>query len=491
MTDTTIVIFGASGDLTERKLLPALFGNFRKGRLPEQTRIVGVSRSRLTDAEFREKLRTGIRSHASDVFDEDDWSRFSQRIHYRAGDVGTPESYVALESFIATIAPADDNRLYYLSIAPDLYPIAVRALGDAGMAREKADGGHRRIVVEKPFGRDLESAGALNRALHDVFDEAQVYRIDHYLGKETVQNIFVLRFGNAIFEPLWNRRYVDHVQITVAETDGVGHRAEFYERAGVLRDMFQNHLMQLLTLVAMEPPAVYEADALRNEKVKVLGAIRPMDREQVCRNTIRAQYSGYRGEPGVASDTETPTYGAVRLFIDNWRWQGVPFFLRSGKRMAARASEISVQFRRPPHQLFGSHCELFTNSLSMVIQPNEGMRLRFATKVPDGGMVMQPADMGFTYAESFKGTSIPEAYERLLLDALNGDASLFARSDEIEVAWRTIDPIVDAWASAEAPFMADYEPGSWGPAEANRLLGDVGRRWMVSSESSDATDPDA
>ena len=481
MSATTIVIFGASGDLTVRKLVPALFSNFLKGRLPENTRVIGFSRSGFSDDEFREKLRAGVELFAPDMYDADSWVAFAANVHYLAGDAGKLNDYRKLEQLIHGYAGPGDDRLYYLSTMPDIYPVAVQMLGDAGMAHESPGSGYRRVVVEKPFGRDLTSARALNTVIHNVFQEHQVYRIDHYLGKETVQNILVFRFANAIFEPIWNRNYVDHVQITVSETVGVGHRAAFYESAGVLRDMFQNHLLQLLTFIAMEPPATYEADTLRNEKVKVLNAIREMDREQICANTVRAQYAGYRDSEGVAEGSETPTFAAVRLFIDNWRWQGVPFFLRSGKSLKQKVSEISVQFRRPPHQLFGSQCELFTNSLSLCIQPNEGLHLRFAAKVPDEGMEMQPANLGFSYADSFPGHAIPEAYERLLLDALNGDASLFARSDEIELSWSFIDPIIDAWASDSAPPLASYEPGSWGPAEASRLLAGAGRRWSANA----------
>ena len=480
---TTLVIFGASGDLTFRKLLPALYSNFRKKRLPEGTSVIGFARRPYTDETFRQNMKESVSTVAPDDFSEEGWKEFSSRLFYQQGEFSGEKQYQALCRKLEAISSSPQNCLFYLSTAPEFYPTVVTHLAAAGLLTER-DGFYRRVIVEKPFGRDLESALSLNRVLHSALQEHQIYRIDHYLGKETVQNVVVFRFGNAIFEPIWNRNYVDHVQITVAESVGVEHRASYYDTAGVLRDMFQNHLLQLLTLVAMEPPAVFDADALRNEKVKVLSALREISPEHSARSTVRARYEGYRSENGVSPTSTTETYAALKLFVDNWRWQGVPFYLRSGKLLKEKISEITVQFRRPPTQILdvsAGRTELFTNRLSILIQPDEGMHLRFLAKVPDEGMQTRPVEMDFNFRESFGTKAIPESYERLLLDAFNGDASLFARSDEIELAWKFIDGVQAGWEGEYGPPMLEYGKGTWGPQAADDLLGRDGRWWVHES----------
>jgi glucose-6-phosphate 1-dehydrogenase len=484
-TPTTLIIFGASGDLTRRKLIPALFQLCRQNRLPAGFRIVGLATREWPTAEFRQRMRGGADEFAREAFSEAEWDAFAERLHYTPGSFTDPAAFARLRQFVAELEEGDAHRLYYLATPPRFFAEIIAQLRAAEMVQELRDEAGtirqwRRVIIEKPFGHDLASAQALNQAVHTALDEHQIYRIDHYLAKETVQNILVFRFANTMFEPIWNRNTIDHVQITVAEAVDVGHRAGYYDQAGALRDMFQNHLMQLLALVAMEPPAAFDADAIRDERVKVLRAIRPLSRNEITHHTIRAQYDGYCRAEGVAADSQTPTYAALELYIDNWRWQGVPFYLRSGKALAKKTSEIIIQFKQPPHMMFPVTVDepLRSNYLAFCIQPHEGFHQRFEVKIPGQQIAMQPVDMDFHYDDAFPAASVPEAYETLLLNALEGDATLFTRSDGIEAAWRVIDSVLQGWETEAAPPLATYAPGSWGPAEADEMLGRNGRYWQ-------------
>ncbi len=489
-----MVIFGASGDLTERKLVPALYYLARERLLPPGFSVVGCGRTRFTDEEFREKMRRAVKEFLKLPDSEDAFLKsFCEGIFYLTGDFSDPSSYAGLATVLDRLdreRGTNGNRLFYLSTPPSFFPVTVRHLGGAGLARPREPGrSWTHIIIEKPFGHDLESARELNREVTQVFEEGQVYRIDHYLGKETVQNLLVFRFANGIFEPVWNRRYIDHVQITVAEDLGVENRGSYYEEAGLVRDMIQNHVLQLLSLVAMEPPATFQSTAVRDEKAKVLRAVRPIPLDRLDEFAVRGQYSkgfargqkvvAYRNEPKVAADSATETYGAMKLYIDNWRWADVPFFLRSGKRLAKRVSEISVQFRGVPHLLFRDTPteNIEPNVLAIQLQPNEGISLRFSAKLPGTTLQIRPVMMDFRYGESF-GATPPTAYETLLLDCMLADGTLFNRNDAVDLSWELITPVLAAWKERGAKGLASYEAGSWGPAEADAFIEREGGGWQ-------------
>ncbi len=487
----TLVIFGATGDLTRRKLLPALYRLFVDGFIDPRTSVVGVARRALSDDAFRSNMRQALEEHSRQPVRTQDWERFASSLRYVACEFSHRPGY---DTLAALLTELDDNhaaggrRLFYLATPPSAYTVILDRLGDAGLSRPAAQGCCR-VIIEKPFGRDLRSARKLNEVVARSFHEEQVYRIDHYLGKETVQNILVFRLANGIFEPLWNRRYVDHVQITVAESLGVEGRATYYDKAGVLRDMFQNHLMQLLCLVAMEPPVVFEADAVRDEKVKVLRALHLPQTDSSPSMVVRGHYTagtidgsavpGYREDPAVPADSTTETFLATRLEVENWRWAGVPFFLRSGKRLARRVTEIALVFKRPPHLFFpgNSHAGklMEPNVMALRIQPDEGISLSFGSKRPGQEMRVDHVSMDFRYATSFGG-SPPPAYEHLLLDCMEGDSTLFARRDEVELGWSITDTLRQGWEDHGKAEVHPYEAGTWGPREARELMG-PDRRW--------------
>jgi glucose-6-phosphate 1-dehydrogenase len=494
----TMIICGATGDLTDRKLAPALYNTLLGGFLPPEFTVVGFARRELSDQDFRDHLLESINEYSRNKPAKSAiWDSFAGGIEYHRGDLDDPAAYVELAKRLDRIdrdRGTAGNRLFYLAVPPNLYPEIVNHLDRAGLAasgerrRSGAKRGWTRVIIEKPFGWDLASARTLNRELAEVFDEEQIYRIDHYLGKETVQNMAVFRFGNGLFEPIWNRRYIDSVQITVAETVGVEGRGNFYDQTGALRDIVQNHGLQLLAVFAMDPPVEFHAEDLRDEKLKVLRGVKPMAPAEVAANTVRGQYvSGwvegermhsYRDEPDIPPDSETETYAALRLGIDSWRWAGVPFYLRTGKALPSRVTEIAVQFKRAPLTLFARAGvpQVEPNVLAIRVQPDEGILLRFGAKVPGQGLQIRTVNMDFRYGASFAVDS-PDAYETLLLDAMIGDPSLFTRDDEVERAWEILDPILSAWSAGEGGPLHFYAAGGWGPPAADELLERDGRAW--------------
>jgi glucose-6-phosphate 1-dehydrogenase len=475
---TTILIFGASGDLSHRKLIPALYNLYLKKRMPQKFRIFGVGGRPWTDQDLQQTAYETLKLNNTIKIDPQSWGEFVQKITYRSGNLSDPSTYHDFDVELGKLENGPANRMYYLATPPEFFLDIITGLAHENMLQENH--GWRRVVIEKPFGSDLKSAQSLNESIHQVMSERQVFRIDHYLGKETVQNILVARFANTIFEPVWNRNYIENVQITVAETVGVETRGKYYDKAGVIRDMFQNHLLQLLTLVAMEPTSSYKADALRDEKLKVISAIRPIKGPDVGKHTVRGQYRGYQQETNVPPDSMRETFAVVRFFVDNWRWQGVPFYLRSGKKLKEKVSEICIQFKTPPHMIFPNHenVETRSNLLSMCLQPDEGIHLRFEAKVPDTIAETRSVNMDYHYSDEFGPNALPEAYERLLLDVLNDDASLFTRADQTELSWELFDPILHGWnTTAESPLCL-YEPGSWGPQQSADFLATSRHKWV-------------
>ena len=490
----TLVIFGGSGDLARRRLIPALYNLLLDGLMPSNYVVLGLGRKQMSDEEFRATVREGVVKHSRQALIEDRWDAFSRHLFYLAGENDDQQTYVRLKARAEELERTfqlPSNRIFYLSIPPSSFAPVCEGLSQAGLATKPApQTPYARIIVEKPVGRDLASAQQINAVTGQVFDESQIFRIDHYLGKETVQNLMVVRFANSIFEPIWNHKYIDHVQITVSEAEGVGTRAAYYEEAGALRDMVQNHLLQLLCLVAMEPPYSLDPDVVRNSKMEVLRCLRPITGKDVERVTVRAQYTegtvhgaavpGYRREKGVNPNSVTETYVALKCFVENWRWSRVPFYLRTGKALPLRASEVAVQFKDIPQILFNANAQQAQppNVLALRIQPEEGLSLRIVSRVPGTRAQTHPVEMNFKYGEVF-GRPSPEAYERLLLDVMTGDASRFMRRDAVEASWAWITQILEAWEQQGQRWLPEYPAGTWGPVEADRLIEHDGRAWRV------------
>jgi len=484
---TALVIFGASGDLTRRKLLPALYQLARGQRLPARFSVIGVARSEMSDEQFRQQFHDSLKEFAAVARPDDVSTALARELAYVQGELDDPGLYDRLAAKLKA-AGAPEGVLFYFAVPPSVYGTIVERLAAAKLTSPERDGGWRRVIVEKPFGTDLPSAQALNRLMHEHLDESQIFRIDHYLGKETVQNLLVFRFANGMFEPVWNRRYIDHVQITAAETVGVERRASYYEGAGAMRDMVQNHLMQVLALIAMEPPIAFSAENVRDRKLDVIMSIQPLldDPGSVVRAQYRAgwvngaEVPGYREEPDVAPTSTTDTYVALRLRLDSWRWAGVPFYIRTGKRLPKRTTEIAIQFRRPPLHIFKrvSPTAIASNLLVVNVQPDEGISVRFEAKLPGTRMQLAPVMMNFRYGSAF-GRAVPEAYETLLLDAMLGDPTLYARHDFVEGSWALITPVHEAWAASGASALPTYEAGEWGPEEADAMMAADGRRWRT------------
>ncbi len=488
----TMVIFGATGDLSRRKLLPTLYHLCEDQNLPDDFAIIGFASSSQSDMEFREFVRKALEEFSEGPFKSDCWEKFSRHLYYVSGTFENTDSYKKLSQRMEEVsrpaAKKSHDIIYYMAVPPLFLPDIFRQLSACNLCKGTFN---TRVIVEKPFGRDKASAAELNGLIADAFNEKQVYRIDHYLGKETVQNILFFRFANSIFEPLWNRRYIDHVQITVAESLGIENRAKFYESAGVVRDIVQNHMMQILALVAMEPPIGFEADYIRNEKIKVYNTVRPLDDEYIDKCTVRGQYGpgningkevpAYREEADISPVSNIPTFFAGKFHIDNWRWAGVPFYLRTGKRLKKRITEISIHFKQPPLKLFSSSCEIREpNVLVLGVQPHETISLHIGVKYPGVGNQLYPVNMNFSYEKDIKGDfhfALP--YERLILDCMKGDQTLFARQDGIEAMWSVIDPVIQRWESTPAPDLPNYASGTWGPDKANDLIQKDGRRWFI------------